>query len=249
MSLPVETTQRKPRVFLRAEWRHLVLLNYEIDPAALRPFVPTGVELDQFQGRTLISVVGFLFLRSRLLGLPIPLHGSFEEVNLRFYVRRETASGTRRGLVFIRELVPKRFVAWTARTIYNEPYRRAPMSHAIVTDPDGSVREVIYAWTDRGRPGQISVALDGDPAPMVSGSEEEFIAEHYWGYGRQRDGRTLEYQVKHPRWSVCPAACAALECDIVALYGGPFVAPLSAPPTSAFYADGSAIELMAGVPL
>jgi len=243
------TRSQESKVFLRAEWRHLVMLNYEIDPTILHPLLPAGVKLDQFQGRTLISVVGFLFLRSRLLGLPVPFHGAFEEVNLRFYVRRETEPGTRRGLVFIRELVPHRFVAWTARALYNEPYRRVPMTNEITTNPDGCVKEVKYAWSDHGRPGQISVALDGKPAPMRTGSEEESIAEHYWGYGRQRDGRTLEYQVKHPRWSVCPAASATLECDIAALYGEPFVTPLSAEPTSAFYANGSAIELMAGVPL
>ena len=62
------------------------MLNYTVDPRLLAPLVPLGTEIDFENGDTFLSVVGFLFLDTRLLGLPIPLHRDFEEVNLRFYV-------------------------------------------------------------------------------------------------------------------------------------------------------------------
>ena len=81
------------RRFLTAEWRYLVMLNYQIEPDLLRPFLPQGTELDSWQGQTFVSIVGFNFLNTRLLGLPIPGHINFEELNLRFYVRRKGPEG------------------------------------------------------------------------------------------------------------------------------------------------------------
>src|SRR3984893_14226854 len=104
------------------------MLNYVIDPAIIAPLVPPGTELDFENGETFVSVVGFLFLDSRLLGLPVPLHRDFEEVSLRFYVRKESADPGRRGVVFVRELVPKRAIAVIARTFYGEPYFALPMN-------------------------------------------------------------------------------------------------------------------------
>ena len=52
-------------VFLSAEWRDLVMLNYEVDAEILRRYLPVGVELDTFAGRTFVSLVGFQFVRQR----------------------------------------------------------------------------------------------------------------------------------------------------------------------------------------
>jgi uncharacterized protein YqjF (DUF2071 family) len=90
----------EPGPFLTAEWRDLAMLNYEIDAAVLRPFVPAGTELDAWGGRTFVSVVGFRFLGTRVRGVPVPGHRDFEELNLRFYVRRVADDGPRRGVVF-----------------------------------------------------------------------------------------------------------------------------------------------------
>ena len=118
--------------FLTAEWRDLVMLNYEIDPGILAGLVPAGTELDLWQGRALVSVVGFHFRRTRVMGVAIPGHSNFEEVNLRFYVRREGPEGWRRGVVFVKEIVPRFAIAWVARALYNENYVALPMRHAIV---------------------------------------------------------------------------------------------------------------------
>lgn len=224
-----------PSPFLTAEWKWLVMLSWDADPALLRPHVPAGTKLDEWSGRTLASVVGFRFLRTRLLGVPVPLHGAFDEVNLRFYVRRRGPEGWRRGVVFIREIVPRAAVAALARLVYNEPYVVRRMRSRM--EP-GAVE---YAWREAGDWCALRARTEGEPRPIVPGSEEEFITEHYWGYTKQRDGGTVEYQVEHPSWRVWPATHAALDCDPVAVYGPDFGAMLSGPPTSAFVADGSAV--------
>lgn len=234
--------------FLTAEWRYLAMLNFEIAPAVLRPHVPSGTELDAWDGRTLMSVVGFRFLDTRVLGVPVPFHRNFDEVNLRFYVRRAEAGGWRRAVVFVRELVPRRAIAWIARMAYNEPYRSAPMRHAVAMDDacGGGTGSVQYEWRHQGRWHRLAATTSGFPAPPAPGSEAEFITEHYWGYTAQRDGGTKEYRVAHPKWAVWTAARASLDCDAAAMYGAAFAEALSGPPCSAFVATGSEVSVSHG---
>lgn len=240
---PVATPPAPP--FLTAEWRWLLMLNYEVDPALLRPLVPAGTELDQWGGVTYASVVGFLFRRTRVLGVPIPFHVRFEELNLRFYVRRRGPEGWRRGVVFVKEVVPRFAIAAVARWVYNENYVAMPMRHRVSLDAHtgGAVE---YGWRMDGRWSSLRARATGPARPLTEGSEEEFITEHYWGYAAQRDGGCVEYQVEHPRWKVWRAQGAELDADVGALYGPAFAEPLSAPPRSALIADGSPIVVRRG---
>jgi uncharacterized protein len=235
-------------VFLTTDWRRLAMLNYEVDPDILSPFVPAGTELDFWNGKTFVSVVGFLFQNTRVRGIPIPFHRNFEEVNLRFYVRRKAGNEWRRAVVFIKELVPRLAIAWTARTFYNEPYVALPMSHRVEKTGD-EIKSVTYAWKFNGCENSLSLTTRGNAQPLREGSEPEFIAEHYWGYTAQRDGSTLEYQVEHPRWRIWEAREATLDCDVASLYGIQFSKFLTRPPASAFLADGSAVTVRKGVRL
>ena len=235
--------------FLTAQWRDLAMLNYEVDPAVLAPLVPIGTELDLWEGRALISVVGFHFRRTRVLGLAIPFHVNFEEVNLRFYVRREGAEGLRRGVVFVKEIVPRAAIAWVARTLYNENYVALPMRHTVENRPGDAPCSVEYGWRFGGRWSRVRIVTNGRPEIPPADSEATFITEHYWGYARQRDGGTVEYRVEHPQWRVSAATESFFECDVAALYGAPFAAALSRPPVSAFLADGSAVTVRRGVRL
>ena len=232
--------------FLTAEWRYLAMLNYEVDPAVLTPFIPKGTELDRWNGKTLISVVGFLFQNARIGRFSVPFHRNFEEVNLRFYVKRLSNNEWRRAVVFIKELVPRWAIAWTARNIYNENYVSLPMGHHILVDTDGAFSGVSYEWKLKGRRNCLELLVKAQAAFAQEGSQEEFITEHYWGYARQRDGGTLEYQVEHPKWRVWPVHSARLDCDVRAHYGEGFVRYLENPPTSAFLAEGSAVAVLKG---
>lgn len=224
------------------------MLNYEIEPSTLAPFVPAGTELDLWNGKTPVSVVGFLFLQTRVFGIPIPFHGNFEEVNLRFYVRRQAEDGWRRGVVFIKEIVPREAIAFTARTLYNEPYIALPMAHRIEME-SSAVKSAEYSWRFHGRPNSLKLVTSGAAQLLTEGSEAEFITEHYWGYNAQRDGTTLEYRVEHPRWRVYETSDARLDCDVAGLYGEPFRDSLSHKPSSAFLAEGSAVTVYQGARL
>jgi uncharacterized protein len=226
--------------FLTANWRYLAMLNFVVDPAILAPLVPPGTEIDYENGETFVSVVGFLFLDTRILGLPIPLHRDFEEVNVRFYVRKKSADTWRRGVVFVRELVPRRAIALVARAFYGEKYLALPMKHEIEhVDLRLSVE---YSWR-RGRKWEsLKMSASGEQQIIPAGSHADFITEHYWGYTCV-GARCSEYRVEHPRWKIWNAEKSELRADVTVLYGEQFVETLAAPPRSAFIAEGSPITV------
>ena len=226
--------------FLTANWRYLAMLNYVVDPSLLAPLVPLGTEIDFENGETFLSVVGFLFLDTRLLGLPIPLHRDFEEVNLRFYVRRKSADIWRRGVVFIRELVPRRAIALIARACYGENYLAVPMKHEI-EHLDGNLK-VEFSWRRGHKWESLKMSATGEPQIIPSGSHAEFITEHYWGYTSLRSG-CGEYRVEHPRWKIWNATSFEFNADVATLYDEQFAKALNQPPRSAFIADGSPITI------
>jgi uncharacterized protein YqjF (DUF2071 family) len=233
----------RTRPFLTAAWRHLVMLNYAVSPSLLRPLVPAGTTLDSFHDTYYASVIGFLFLDTRVLGIPIPNHRNFEEVNLRFYVRRDVDGETRRAVTFVREFVPRRAIAAVAHAAYNEPYTAVPMRHDVSLSTNGDPRRVQFSWrTDHS---WTTVAAEAEGAGMVppADSFESFIAEHYWGYTRQKDGGTVEYEVRHPPWRVWKARDATLTGAVAQSYGPAWAAALAAEPSSAFIADGSPVTV------
>jgi uncharacterized protein YqjF (DUF2071 family) len=222
------------------------MLNYAVEPSMLRPLVPSGTELDSWQGITFVSLVGFLFANTRILGLPIPRHRTFEEVNLRFYVRRRVEGEERRAVTFIRELVPRSMIARVARLVYNEPYLALPMRHRFgAPSMDGVPEAVEYGWQLSSGWAGVSVQSTGAGRSAEVGSQEEFITEHYWGYTKQRDGSTVEYRVAHPAWRVWSVRNPRVTGDMSQLYGEEFARVLNAPPASAFLADGSAVTVYA----
>jgi hypothetical protein len=240
-----ESTSQAKRVFLSAEWRDLVMLNYEVDPNLLKEHVPRGTSLDSFNGKTYVSLVGFRFCNTRLLGyFPIPFHTDFDEVNLRFYVRRKESNDERRGVVFIAEVVPRRAIAATARIVYGENYKYAQMTHNIGTK--GASRTAEYQWQVGGQWCQLSAQTEGPPAQPQAGSLEQFITEHYWGYSTQPDGACVEYHVSHEPWQVWSATTASFEGDAGAFYGRELGTVLQRRPDSGFVADGSSVIVFKG---
>jgi len=233
------------RAFLTARWEDLVLLNWAAPETLLEPLLPRGTELDRWQGEALISLVGFRFRDTRVLGVSIPGHRNFPEVNLRFYVRRDVDGTARRAVVFVREIVPRRAIAAIARWIYNEPYLAAPMRERVALDA-GRGGEAEFAWWHGGHAFTLRAAVDGPAAPLCPGSEAEFVTEHYYGYTRQRDGGTLEYAVEHPRWRVWSAYQHSFYGPARSLYGDGLGAMLAAPPRSAYVAVGSPVTVRVG---
>lgn len=232
------------RVFLSTEWRDLVMLNYEIDPALAQPFVPRGTELESFDGRTYVSLVGLRFARTKLFGsISIPFHANFDEVNLRIYVRRTHSGEIRRGVVFIREIVALPAVTFVARAVYGEKYISLPMQHSVALSAEGG--SVEYRWNLKHNSYRIRGETAGTSSLAPQGSLEQFISEHYWGYSSRR-GSSIEYHVQHDPWRVWPATNVCVEGDANALYGPALGRVLARTPDSVFIADGSPVFVFAG---
>jgi len=228
------------------------MLNYGVDPELLNHLVPAGTQLDQFEGKTYVSLVGFRFLRMRVRGIWIPFHSDFDEVNLRFYVKREGAAPgppgpPRRGVAFVREIVPRYAIAKVARAVYHENYIALPMGHQVIepTSEHGRI-QAEYRWRHNRKWNSIRVECSGRPGLPPQGSLDEFITEHYWGYARQPDGSGMEYHVEHDRWRIWTAAQAKFQGDTAALYGPGLAACLNREPDSAFLAQGSPVAVYPG---
>ena len=227
--------------FLTAEWRKLLMFNYEVDPELLKPYVPYRTEIDFREGKTFVSLVGFRFLHTRLLGIPIPFHTNFDEVNLRFYVRYHDGGEWKRGVVFIKEIVPRAALTLVANTLYREHYETWPMKHDWQTE--GDRRTVRYAWKYRGVWQSFSAEAEASARPIESGSEEEFITEHYWGYTKVNERKTYEYEVRHPQWEQYPVLQFQSEVDYGEVYGEDFRFLNWRSPSSVLLAEGSPISV------
>ena len=234
--------------FLTAEWRKLIMAQYAVDPATLAPYLPQGTELDLYQGDCFVSVVGFLFDQVRIKGLAIPFHTRFEEVNLRFYVRRtEPCGSVRRGVVFLREFVPRAAITMIANALYEEPYATLPTRHHIMHGAD--TLQVRYDWRHRKTWYSLGVEASVEPQAIASGSIEDFITEHYWGFTRRRNCRTSQYEVRHPSWMTYPILRHQIDMDFGALYGTEFAALTQRRPDNILLAEGSAISVASGTRL
>lgn len=217
------------------------MVNYEIDPTVLAPYLPHGTELDLWQEKCYVSLVGFLFKNTKLLGIKIPFHTNFEEVNLRFYVKRSVDGETKRGVVFIKEIVPKPTLSFVANTVYKENYETMPMRY--VWNENQSTRTVEYNWKKGDRWHGFSVIADLQPQEIILGSEEEFITEHYWGYAKAGEKKTNEYEVTHPRWEHYPVKEFTVNADYGITYGDEFRFLNELEPASVLLAEGSEITV------
>lgn len=227
--------------FLRAEWRKLVLANYVIDKEALMKFVPAGTELDLWNGKCFVSLVGFMFVNTKLLGVKIPFHTNFEEVNLRFYVKRKEGNEWKRGVVFIKEIVPKWALTFIANTVYREHYETLPMKHTWNIESDQLTVE--YQWKKNNKWNFIRVNAYSEKLKIEENSETEFITEHYWGYAKVTEQKTNEYEVTHPKWDVYEVSDYSIDVDYSAIYGEQFQFLNSMTPTSVMLAEGSEITV------
>ncbi|MGZ8544674.1 MAG: YqjF family protein [Flavisolibacter sp.] len=233
-----------PKPFLTAAWRNLLMANYAIDPELLKPYLPCHTELDSFNGMHMVSLVGFMFMDTRVKGISIPFHRNFEEVNLRFYVRYKDQDGWKRGVVFMKEIVPKRAISFIANNLYGEKYVTHEMNH-VWEAKDGQLN-IAYNWKVNGQWDYIKAVAEISPSEMKEGSEVEFITEHYWGYTRVDHRCSGVYEVRHPKWKVHQVLDYEIRCSASYLYGKEFEEPLNHPPVSVFLAEGSDISVFPG---
>lgn len=229
------------QTFLSARWENLIMANYEVNSELLKPYLPPGVELDDYDNKTLVSLVGFMFKQSRVFHIPIPFLGTFEEINLRFYVKRVENGVVKRGVVFINESVPNKWVAWLANKLYQEHYIALPTNSSVQVS--GSEKQVRYEWEMAKEWNYIQVNASQNTLPMKEGSIEEYIFEHYFGYTKLHHGLSQEYRVNHPRWEVHQIHHYVIHCNFGAMYGEHFRFLNDQQPHSVMMAEGSPVTV------
>ena len=227
--------------FLSARWENLIMANYEVRPEVLSAYLPRGVELDFFNNKTYVSLVGFMFKETSLFHIPIPFLGTFEEINLRFYVKRVEGNTIKRGVVFINETVPYRIVAWLANKLYKEHYIAIPTNNTI--EITSLAKNIRYEWNINKEWNHIAVNGVNIKEPMLPGSIEEFIFEHYYGYTKINEQQSIEYKVNHPRWQVNNVVDYSIHCDFKSMYGNNFSFLSDHQPESVILAEGSPVTV------
>jgi uncharacterized protein YqjF (DUF2071 family) len=227
--------------FLSARWENIIMANYEVNPEVLAPYLPHGVELDFFNEKTYVSLVGFMFKQTSLFHIPIPFLGTFEEINLRFYVKRVDGDIVKRGVVFINETVPYKPVAWLANKLYKEHYTAIPTKNKIEINQQS--KHINYQWKINKNWNHLDVQTAAESEPMKPDSIEEFIFEHYYGYTKINKHATQEYKVNHPRWLINKVNDCSINCDFEAMYGTDFTNLSNKQPDSVIMAEGSAVTV------
>ncbi len=227
--------------FLHTEWRKLIMVNYEVNPKILMPYLPYGTELDSWNGKYYVSVVGFKFLNTKVMGIKFPFHVNFEQVNLRFYVKRKVGEEVRHGVVFIKEIIDKTIVKFVARMLYKENYVQQPMRHS--WQEDDNHLNISYGWKLNNRWNNISVKTKKILTDTLKDSQERFIAEHYWGNIQIRKNKSYEFRVEHPVWKIYSLLDYNIDVDFEAVYGKAFGGLQHQDPSSVFLVEGSEVSL------
>lgn len=226
------------KVFLTARWEHLILITYAVPHEKLLPHIPKGLKPDILDGKCFASLVAFDFKDTKVKGMKVPFHINFPEINLRFYVQREDTG--ERGVVFIRELVPKYMIELIANVVYNEPYKCIPMKSRLETN--GKIK-LEHKIEYNGKPYHIKVEAENNPYTPPPGSTEHFFKEHSWGFGKTKKGETLVYKVDHPIWEIFPVTDVKHNFDLGAIYGKEWEFLNDSEPYNVTFAKGSPVKV------
>jgi uncharacterized protein YqjF (DUF2071 family) len=228
-------------IFLKAQWENIIMANYEIDPEILLPYLPKGVELDLYKGKAYASLVGFKLKKTKLFNVLIPWFGTFEEINLRFYVVRKEGNKLKRGVVFINETIPYPIVAWMANKLYKEHYTVVPTKHEISKEKNN--QKVKFEWLLNKKWNSIYVEAGTETKVMKNQTLEKFIYEHYYGYTKIDEYSSEEYKLQHPSWMVNEVIDYKIDCDFGAMYGESFSVLNHSKPEAVFIAEGSSVGI------
>lgn len=231
---------KEPKVFLTARWQDLILITYDVDPGMLQPYIPEGLEADTINGRGFVSLVAFDFLDTKVKGLKIPFHVNFPEINLRIYVKNKE----KRGVVFVREFVPKTVIPLIANTIYNENYKAIKMKSSV--EKNGAIF-INHTIEINKQEFHINLQAENKPYLPPADSTEHFFKEHEWGFGTSKAGKPLIYKVEHPFWNICPIRKYEHNFDFGVVYGKYWESLNNNAPYNITYALGSEIKVFEGL--
>jgi len=227
--------------FLRAEWNNLILANYIVPKELLLPYLPFKTELDFFEGNAYVSLVGFQFLNTKVFGFSVPMHVNFEKVNFRFYVKYNDHGFIKRGVVFIKEIVPKIGISLIVNNFYTEKYATMNMKHFNMDN--GENLEAGYEWSYKNKWNKLSAVANKRSKKILRDSCESFFTDHYWYYLKMSNARTYEYNIEHTPWETLKVASYNVECDFKAIYGEEFAFLNNTDPVTVLMTKGSEIRI------
>lgn len=233
-------SRHRMKPFLTAVWSDLILASFAVPDHVLQPYLRPGLTLDRWDGSAWCSLVAFDFRKTTVLSVPMPPGlgvRDFPEFNLRFYARE----GDRRGVVFVRELVPSWFLAGAARLTYNEPYRTTCMTSRVTQI--GDLRRVRHDFVWEGQRQTIAVSAHGPAQAPSEDTFDHWVKEQAWGFGRHRSGKAIRYHVQHPTWAAYPVEEYAIRVDTGRMYGPPWRFLEERAPDSVVLAEGSAVSI------
>ena len=229
------------KAFLKAQWKNLIMMNYRVSEDDLAPYLPYGTELDLWEGKPYVSLVAFLFDEMNVMGLPAIGNRKFEEINLRMYVKRIENGELKRGVTFIKEIVPKHLVSMVANGLFSEHYETLPMNHKISKLSSDSSR--LSYGVRKTSEYEVSAQVSNEMIGLEPGGFEEFIAEHYWGYSKVNATKSIEYEVAHPKWDMFEKSEVGTSINFASIYGDSWSFLNRIEPESSFVLKGSEVRV------
>ena len=237
--------------FVSAYWSDLILLSYAVPDRLLLPRI-APFDLDYWDGQAYVSVVGFHFGKTRILGVPpgplLPNVANFAQWNLRTYVRRKVnevgsshAKQAAGGIVFLKEFVPSPMVTGLVRTLYNENYVTAPLS--LTLQSEGNTLDVCYSLEVGGRKHTIAAKSVLAPSKLKAGSADEFFIERYWGSPGAYGNKVISFQIAHAPWNTYDISSCDVDADFGLLYGKDWEFLNNRKPDYAAWCDGSSVGI------
>ena len=227
------------KVFLRSNWLRLASANYIIEPHLLDKYIPKGTVLEEHNGKHYVSLVAFRYSQTRLLNIQVPFHTNFEEINLRFYVKRKIAPHVWRSEVaFTKLFFPKTALTFVAKHIYKENYETKRMRH----NWSENDRQLLTSYgLKKNRWHDFELMTEKESNVIDAHSSEAFFSKHYWGTSQINDNSCTIYKIEHPEWKVFRVNDWKINFDFNKVFGSEFKHLTDNKPESVYLYDGSEV--------
>ena len=205
-------------------WHDLLFAHWPVDASALRPLVPSGFEVDTFDGQGWVAVVPFRMTNVAPRGIPaLPWVSAFPELNVRTYVR---VNG-RPGVYFFSLDAANPVAVGVARTLVHLPYFTAAMQ---VEQKEGWITYRSQRTSTKGSPAELKARYRpvGPVTPPAEGTLEHFLTERYCLFTVDQAFHAFSLDIHHPPWPL-QVAEAEITVNTMAEAAGirlPSMAPL-----------------------
>lgn len=190
---------------LTADWDRVLMIHYEVDPAALRAFVP--FPLDLRDGRAYVSLVAFTMRGMKptrggklaeWLFRPIATHGF---LNVRTYVR----VGSEPGIYFLTEYLNNLASLRLGPPLFGLPYRGARLDYRHTWEDAEIAGNVHDATADTTLAYTAPVTPEAAFSTSPAGSLTEWLMERYTAFTAHGRHRRL-FRVWHAPWTHTPVS-------------------------------------------